>query len=538
MLPAYNPWESIRTGQMAADSQMAAILQRRQIEDILAEREAMALQGPNFIGYPDVPAPAWLQQLRKTGSPEAALRWEQLAAAPYTEQRQIELAGGIEAAKKQADYAAIKNYLTEFLQVPEAQATVQASEAVAPETEEGVSAPPVALGGLPAVERTFEVGPQGPKVTMKQMSPFERGLAMDKQEMERKTHQLHVGKEHREAVDSETGHIRQIRTQIQAVQKQMEMREIPRGQGLEQLKDLQEELRDHQAARESLLRRGSRTPEAPKRVPDRTSSPVQKPVEREAPQELSEAPPPPSTRVAAAAPVPAVEGPAPTERERAEIAQKQRESVIATEKEKREIGNKEIANARVDAMHLQGFNRPIQELYDLVTKHEVGSPVISRLGLPWAAPEAGTTYLLSKPINAQVKNLSEQLTNAFAKPGQSQLMNTIVERMMQAAMVPNIANDPNQNRKNITVLRSNFDNLQQLPSFLESWAKAHQGNLEGATEAWLGYADNNPTYIYSESKNGKVTTRENPAYRPWKSWMEGIRKGTIKQVGGRWVEKE
>jgi len=246
---------------------------------------------------------------------------------------------------------------------------------------------------------------------------------------------------------------------------------------------------------------------------------------------------PPSVGALPATPKPSIAGPPKfTEKEQAAMDMKNREEEIAA-------ANKEIVNARLGAEKILKYKRQINELFDLVTKNDIGHP--SMEGIPLSE-----NILTMDKTNAQVKKLAEGIINMFSEPGQSQMMNTIVERQMQGAVVHNLFSDPQLNKQNAAILRSNVEHLQTFPGFLEKWKKSHNGTLEGAADAWIDYTENNPLYIFEKDKRGKVTVKENPHVYPWPQWLKKreqeqgrrtrvIRGRTfIEQEDGSWMEQQ
>lgn len=117
---------------------------------------------------------------------------------------------------------------------------------------------------------------------------------------------------------------------------------------------------------------------------------------------------------------------------------------------------------------------------------------------------------------------------------------------MQGAVVPNIFTDPQLNKINAAVLRSNVEHLANFPGFLEKWQRGHGHSLEGAADAWIDYTDNNPLYVYEKNARGRVNVHENNYILPIDKWMKLRQTGGIRQIGGKtfirqgdgsWLEK-
>lgn len=204
----------------------------------------------------------------------------------------------------------------------------------------------------------------------------------------------------------------------------------------------------------------------------------------------------------------------------------QAELESAMRKQKQELDLKDIQQAREAARKINQFRQPLAQLFELVNKRALGNPARAAL------PLGEYTLTAIDSDYAKLKNLNEILTNMFSAPGQSQLMNTIVERQMQAAQVPHIFGDPNQNRINAAILRSNMEHLERFPGFLEKWMKRYK-SLDGATDAWIEYTEHNRLYRWDTSPRGEVKVSPNPKVIPIDRWLFLKEKGDLKVINGK-----
>lgn len=533
MVNNFSPWSSMLKGQQFEQG----LAQAR--EEGVAHRDKEALRraakgmgSTNYLtGYDGVAGaerPNYLKELYESGDPDAAIKMESLLAEPHKLMRGVELGGKLEAAKKAADYAEMKNAMRDMF--PDMMASGGNVNAFAPAGmnptpatmtdtgEEAPSRPDVGEGApasrmpqsnltrLPNVERGFEFTPQGPKITVKQGSDFERGLKTDQLGIDRtKVEQADVT-ERRQALNDVHTNVRKVNEEIAATQTAMQNRNITWGDGRAKLDQLGQELAQFTAQRDALLRG--------KPLPAPTSPTV-------------------------GAPIPAAAA-APSQIGEPQFNSKEQAALdVENRKEQITAANKEVTNARLGAEKVTKFKRQVAELYDLVTKQNIGHPTLE------GVPLAGNVLSLSR-ANAQVKKLNEAIINMFAEPGQSQMMNTIVERQMQGAVVPSIFTDPELNKENAAILRSNVEHLQNFPTFLERWQKSHNHTLDGAAEAWIDYTANNPLYVTTKDARGRVTANKNSNVLPVNKWLDlkasgGVRtikgKTFVKQDDGSWLEK-
>lgn len=520
----FSPILSLIRGQSAADNIARAQAEGMALADQNALREASVSLGSmpyyaGFEGEEGAQRPNFLRKLYEQGNVKEAMELEKFLTSSLGVNRDIRKAGEIELAKKKADALVYGQMIRDFMggdgpgmnmfgraiegegapapaptPAPAPAPAVPAQEAP---TEEAptIPGPPsapaarVPLDAYSGVESQFEVTPYGPKLSFKKMSPFEKQLKGSEDESRRQNTQTGVEAERRQTIQAAHENVRKIKDEIINVQKLMQNREIPWDQGQSEIAELSKELETFTAIRDQLL----------------AGKPLAQPVAPSAkPQE-------PAKKPMAMMPP----GPAPkfTEKEQAQIDLKNREEEVSA-------ANKEVVNARLGAEKVLKYRRQIAELFDLVTKNDVGHPALE--GVPLAE-----NLLTMRKTNAQVKKLAEGIINMFSEPGQSQMMNTIVERQMQGAVVPNIFSDPELNKQNAAILRSNVEHLQNFPGFLEKWRKPHNGTLEGAADAWIDYTTNNPLYIYDKNKRGRVKVMENPHVMPWPEWLKQKEQGPV-----------
>lgn len=506
----FNPWDSVLKGQQSqAYLDEAAQRGRAEAEDeALRKASAEMGQGDYLTGFEGVPGaqrPNYLRELFAR-NPKAALELEGRLAAPYALERDIRKAGEIERAKKEADADVYNKMIDRFMGSERGKKAMEMGTATtpskAPAGPGAVAAPETPLEDMPGAETSFEITPQGPRFGVKQMSPFEKAVKARGQ-------QTVDAAEARQTLQAAHENVRKAQENIFNVQKGMQAREIPWEEGVAQIGVLKDQLSQAIRVRDQLLRGGPKPAAAaapPAAVAPGTPGPI-------------------------AGKTPAT-APKFTEKEQANLD-------IQERTEKTTAANKEIANARLGAEKITKYKRQVKELFDLVTKQDIGHPSMEEV------PGAATVLTMNR-ANAQVKKLAESIINMFSEPGQSQMMNTIVERQMQGAVVPNIFTDPQLNKINAAVLRSNVEHLGNFPTFLEKWQKTHHNTLDGAAEAWIDYTDNNPLYTYSKDARGRVTVSENSHVLPLDKWMQLRQSGGIRKVGdrlfikqddGSWVEK-
>jgi len=513
LLFRYNPWDSVARGQGVESGLARAEMEGRDMREYLAAKEAAALMGQGdylttFEGVPGATRPEWLKRLFATGNPDVALKMESLLSTPHAIQREVTKLGEIERAKRTADYEVANKFIQEYFgkgrpSMPQS----GGGGSVAGGTSEIGEMGPTSLMGMSGEEPTFEVGPQGPKISFKGMSEFEKAYKAGSLTVEQM-------KERNERIQQAHTNVRNTRDAIADTHRAIQNHDIDPLAGQKRLEELTNSLNEHIAHRDALVSGKKSIPptNAPKMVPDPGAS-LKTPVSPSA---------------------------SPTQSGRGLLTNKDLAN-LATEniKEKTTAANKEIANARLGAEKVLKFKRPMKELFDIVTKQDIGHP--SMEGIP------GATNMLSvSRANAQVKKLSEALINMFAEPGQSQMMNTIVERQMQGALVPGLFTDPQLNKINAAILRSNMEHLENFPSFLEKWQKKHGGTLDGAAEAWIDYTENNQLYSYAKDARGRVTISENNNVTPITKWLQLRESGGVRKIGdktfmklddGSWVER-
>ena len=522
MVNYFSPTLGMLRGQQLEQGQAQAahegFLNERAILDQLARRKAAAGMGSSnyFTGFEGVPGaerPNYLKELFASGDPDEAFKFEALHAAPFTTARAIDTAGKIELAKKKADMQVYTEAFKQMLGEDGLAAPVMDRMNPGGESESSIdgveppSAPPSRsnLNSLSGRETTMEIGPMGPKMSVKAMSPFDKAIKIGEDSARQITAGVAKDKEAREAEQQAHDNVRKVTEAIAATQKAMQTRDMPWEEGRQRIEQLKQDLATFVNQRDRILggrpAPGSPTPGAP--------APMSSPT--------------------AVTPGPAGRF---TEKEQGALD-------VENRKEQMTAANKEVENARLGARKILKFKGQMKELFDLVTKQDIGHPTME--GVPGAV-----NILSMSRANAQVKKLNEAIINMFAEPGQSQMMNTIVERQMQGAVVPGIFTDPQTNKMNAAILRSNMEHLESLPTFLEKWQKRHGNTLDGATEAWIDYTSNNPIYTFTKDARGRVKVQENSHVIPLDRWVKlkdtgGIRvingKTFVREQDGSWVEK-
>lgn len=509
----FSPTSGSLKGQQMEQNLAQAELEGKALREREALKRAAGRMGSQnyFAGFEGVPGavrPDYLKELYASGDPDQAMKMEGYLAAPYALERDIRKAGEIERAKKEADFDVYNKMFTQWGGGGESAGNAFANKLGG----EAPSAPPAMggptgepdLGGLGDVETGMSITPMGPTMTAKRLSPFERELKTQELKIKRATQGVASDAEKRQSEQQAHENVRKSVDQISAVQKMMQNRELPWEEGQAQIAELKRQRDSFVAQRDALLGGAQAAP----------------------------APAP----VAAARPttLPSVVGPPPklTEKEKAGLDVKDMELKVTA-------ANKEVENARLGAQKVNKYKKQVKEIFDLVTTQDIGHPAME--GIPMAE-----NLITMNRSNAQVKKLTEGIINMFAEPGQSQMMNTIVERQMQGAVVPSIFTDPQLNKKNAAILRSNVEHLSEFPTFLEKWKNSHDNALDGATEAWIDYTENNPLYTFKQDKRGRVTVNKTNNPISADQWMQMKGSGAVRRVGdktffkqrdGSWVEK-
>ena len=496
-----SPWDAVQGGQAVAAGFTRA--EREGFETAKARSEMEALKqasagmgsGNYFSGYEGVKGaerPRYLRELYAQGDPDQAMKMEQVLAEPFKIQRSIETAGQLEAQKRQAQLDANKQAFDYFR-----------------ERSKGVAGGEGTAGSgsadLSGMKQTLKMTPQGMIVEMEDLSPVERANKMSEIEARKSGSTLATAKEQREAQDQAHGQVRQLNAQIADTLKAKENLDMPPDVADARINELEQMKAEAVMEREQLLRGN-----APTRSATAPSAPAMQPQRRMQTAQPSDG---------------------LTYKQRAEgAALQQKEKITAT--------NKEITDARSRAFDIAEFRPKIRELIDLVTKNNIGHPGLQ--GIPYADNVLSAT----SRFNAQLKNVTDQLSAMFAKPGQSQLMNTLIERLIVTSAVPNLTTDPEQNRINAALLASNVEHVINFSPFLEKWQKKH-GTSDGSTEAWIDYAEHNKLYTYNKDARGKVSISKasNPIDpEKWVALRQADRirvnndKVFIKQRDGGWSE--
>jgi hypothetical protein len=477
-----------------------------------------------FEGMPGAERPDYLKDLYAEGDPEAALKMEQMLATPHVLRRGIGIAGDTEEAKKSADYRALKNAFGSFFdgegtpQLPPeggggGGGTIPMSNTEAPSIPGGSrTATTPNLMGYSGDERSIEITPTGPKIGVKRASQFDKAAKTTELGTEGRRVDITKDKYNLEAIQAAHENVRKTSEEIAATQKAMQNRDIEWEPGRQKIAALNQQLQTFMQQRDQL-QSGRQPQTAP------------------APSDLPASAPPPVSPTSSSQ-VPSATAPKFTYKEQGQLEEKNRTEQMTA-------ANKEVENARLGAVKVNKFKRQVAEMFDLVTKQDIGHPGLD--GVPFA-----DNALSMSRANAQVKKLNEAIINMFAEPGQSQMMNTIVERQMQGAVVPSLFTDPQLNKINAAILRSNVEHLSNFPSFLEKWQKSHNNTLDGAAEEWLDYTAKNPLYTYTKDARGRVAVKENNHVMPIDRWLKLKATGGVRNVGGKtyireadgsWVEK-
>ena len=525
MMNAFNPWVDFLAGQQASNSLTQAQNEGMDLRERLALKNAAGQLGSQnyFAGYEGVPGaerPEYLKQAWVGASPESAAKLEGLYSEPFKVKRSIQTAGEIEAAKKAADYNAMSGMIEDLGRKG------MFGNQFARQMSGANTGPSVAYGGqvpgsgvMAPTEQvnTFTDNPSGAKTILKVDANGPHFTLDNMSEAERQNFASQVkeraegSKQGQQKIDMDllnNAHA-QVRDAYATVDKLQE-RYWATGQGADLVAQAKQELDQKRAALNGIL---SGKDSSPAIASPQTPGVLTKPLLSDSEM----APYDPRGELSSG------------------VTPKQKSELLAENKKDRIVAaNKEIVNAREHALKIQQYMPQVKELFDIVTKQDIGHPAME--GLPLAE-----NVLNMSRVNAQVHKLQGALTNMFAQPGQSQLMNTIVERTLQAASVPSLFAEPQLNKMNAAILRSNVEHLRNLPGFLEKWQKSHNGTLDGAADTWVGYVENNPLYTYKKDARGNVSVQANPNVKTLDTWMKGVRtiggKTFIRQSDGSWMEQ-
>lgn len=302
MQPYWSPLPGIQVGEQIYSNAIRNRLIDQQVEDANSMRKALALmgQGEQLAGFEDMPEakrPDFLRQAYQM-NPQAAMKMEQMLAAPYAMKREIQKQGEIEAAKRTADAQVWTTLAEKFGFAPGPQpaggGVIPASMPIGDDGQPTPTGGAMPAPGLPltmAPERSFELTPQGPKMGVKLPSGLdlyvktdERRLAneqfkqkaqTDKEDLAIKQGELKLrtSTEQRHAVEAAHAEVRQLQGKILDVRKAMETRDIPWEQGLQEVAALTEELAQAKAVRDGLAS-GTQAPAQtapPSALPSRTA---------------------------------------------------------------------------------------------------------------------------------------------------------------------------------------------------------------------------------------------------------------------------
>lgn len=503
------PFESVMGGQQVAkglqqaEADGYAFGKQQREEDAMRAASAQLGANPYISGYENVKGaerPDYLKQLYAQGNYEQAAKLEDRLAEPFKLQRQVQMAGEMESAKKAADAEQYMKMYEHF----------RGGGAGSPGGTAGSS-------DSQGLQQTFKMTPQGPVIEMQNMAPIELASKQAEIEAKRSGTTLAYTKEDREAQNQAHEQMRQVNQAIVETQRAVQNRDMTPDEGHQRILELSQMREQARMELDTRLRGGA----APQSVPP-PAAPVNVP------------------RGTISSP-PVADGLTYKERGAMESEQRKAQMVAA---------NKEIETARADAKNILQYKPKIMELLDLVTKNEIGHPGIE--GIPFAENMLTAT----SRTNSQVKNVADQLVAMFMKTGQSGAMNTIAEVLIHTAGVPKLTTDPQQNKINIAQLASGVEHTLNFAPFLEKWQKKN-GTTDGSTEAWIDYAQHNPLYSHKTDARGRVSVEKMTPMAP-DTWMRlrsivpgdelesmqaagGIRfKGDkifIKQPDGAWRER-
>lgn len=180
-------------------------------------------------------------------------------------------------------------------------------------------------------------------------------------------------------------------------------------------------------------------------------------------------------------------------------------------KQKKVKQTEEIETAKAAAFNVIPYKSSIKDILDLVTTKDIGRPELE--GVPGAS-----NFLSLDNDYAVLSKLKESVIPLLIKPGQSQLMNTIVELMIQTARIPGIYTDPQLNKKFAANLASNIESVESFPGFAERWMKRN-GSTDGIVDFWKDYVQNNQRYTTTKAPGGKVTVTENKQVKSPDEWL-------------------
>lgn len=519
----FNPWDSIRQGQQAEQGLAQAEQEGLSWRERLALKRAAGQLGSQnyFAGYEGV-AGAERPQILKEASQNVNPADFAALEAPYAElfklRRAAEMTGVAEAAKDKARYDAqfaMDQRLEEADRLAqETERNQQTQNALGVPTtgrgpEGGQASASTAgvspMAGLSATKRTREFGPQGYKSTRETISPLDQ--ARIRSEDTARTAGTALEREKYNQTDYQNA-IKNVQD-ANATLKGLEEQYHATGQGRDALGMARQDMAVRRRELNDVMNK-LRPNAPPSGSPERPSSVT----------------------------APVAFAPSETQPDHA-LPEKARQELIAKNLgEKTTAANSEIDKTRLGVERVTKFLPQIKELHRLVTTQNIGHPALDSIY------GAGNVLSLNRS-NAQVKKLSEAIINMFAEPGQSQMMNTIVERQMQGAVVPGLFTEPQLNKINSSILMSNVEHLRNLPTFLEQWQQQHKGTLTGAADAWIDYTDHNRKYTYSTDARGLVTVKENKKVMRPEAWQSLRETGKVREVkdktfvqqpDGSWIE--
>lgn len=527
-------------GQEAESNLSKAYLEGLDLRERLALKKAAGKLGAQnyFAGYEGVPGaerPAALLEGWQTASPEAMAKLEELYATPFKQDRQAELAGKTETARETARLSVQEPFFARQRArmaglIPQnamtSRLTGETSSSPAVEEPAQTAGMGEDLTGQSGIQETMGFGPQGIDWHLTGKSQLEQQQMRDDIIAKREATKQAKLNYQQKGIQEATQNLQQTDAAIRATNEGIAKHLFePASEGPRQLQLLHQKLLQQQRDLSAAMQHETApvTPEMP--IPATEPNPELAGYDPQG--ELTRLPAAPSRRMPSQAQAPAPhQAPAPqpspsmtagmTDLDTSEI---NKAGLLAKMKDARDFTNLSIK----DAQTAQRVKPLLKELHSLVMTDDRGYPSLEGI---WGA----SNVLSLSPANARIKNLNDAIMSALVKEGQSGLNNTVVEKLMSGAQVPGLFSDAQLNRIKSSVLMSAGEHALKAPGFLEAWAKAHNGTLEGAQTMWDDYIEHNQRYTWDKSASGVVTGNTRTNLMEPKEWVALREQNRLKVV--------
>ncbi len=538
----YDPMNAFMNGYQLGDAMQSTAERARQ--QMINEKERAALsqmgQGGYLLGNEGNPAavrPPWLSQMYQD-NPHEAFEAEKLMGAPLADERKERLAAKLASDKFNEKMKAFAPLVQQAMGMAGGQGgplpTISKGMPIPPQNAfasygapssvgsdyEGMTVPgggvlqnPRDAGSASALlaGNTMSSAPtmgvdldisaeHGPTLKLRPMSEFERQskMAHTAQEGEKvRLAQMETADKAR--VTAETSRrladeqVYGIRKEIGAVKMAMAKGEIRPQDGMQQIKDLMQELNASLARRDSVY--------FGKDAPAQTIAEL-------TPQEKANA----AKVRSGKAPTPQASMQAEQDASIGAGLPYKQQVEAQHEKLKGDIGQtRKIIDTAQEAANSALQHKPASDrIMELLQKNDLGSRVLKLPGGTTAATIVSGNY-------DELNKWRNSLIDMDRKEGTSGEYNTIPELRIHSESLPAVDNDENTNRRAIVSVKNILEARLVAPQFLQQWADQHGGTLKGAREEFRSWMQNNPMYQTSE-KNGAVSIHENPHYIPLDIW--------------------